>query len=250
MSSDRAKAYHSLNIGSKNTWDDWHLVPSSRPLVNPPSVKTHYVSVPGKDGALDLSESLSDRVVYGNRTGSWEFYVVNSGQLVFNSSYDEWYQRYTTIMEYLHGREFDLVLDDDPAFYYTGRFSVDSWKSNAGNSIINITYNVGPYKLTINDQNERWLWDPFNFETGVIRTYKNLKVNGATTIKYVMNTSAVSHPIITCSATGMTVKFNNITYNLKRGQNVMDQISLVQGENNFLFTGNGRVTIQSTGGIL
>lgn len=36
--------YHSITIGEKNTWDDWHLIPTSRPLVNPPSVNTHLIT--------------------------------------------------------------------------------------------------------------------------------------------------------------------------------------------------------------
>lgn len=250
MSSNRAKAYHSLTIGAKNTWDDWHLVPSSRPLVNPPTVKTHYVTVPGKDGVLDLSESLSDRVVYGNRTGTWEFYVINSGQLVFNSDYEEWFQRYTIIMDYLHGKELKLILDDDPAFYYTGRFSVNSWTSNPGNSVIIISYNLGPYKLTTTDQADQWLWDPFNFETGIIRTYNNIKVNGSASVSYLLNTTAETHPIIICSNSGMTVTFDGITHPLRRGQNAVEQITLQNGENLLQFTGNGMVTIKSSGGML
>ena len=54
--------YHSITIGTKNTWDDWHLIPKSRPLVNPPSVKTNVVDIPGGDGALDLSTALSGRL--------------------------------------------------------------------------------------------------------------------------------------------------------------------------------------------
>ena len=45
--------YHSITIGSKNTWDDWYLIPSSRPVVNPPKPKTKYIDIPGADGHLD-----------------------------------------------------------------------------------------------------------------------------------------------------------------------------------------------------
>ncbi len=42
--------YHSITIGNKNTWDDWHLIPATRPLFNPPTVKTNMVNIPGGDG--------------------------------------------------------------------------------------------------------------------------------------------------------------------------------------------------------
>ena len=72
--------YHSITYGEKNTWDDWHLLPSTRPLFNPPPTKTKQVDIPGANGAIDLSESLTGYPVYENRTGSTEFYVANGYQ--------------------------------------------------------------------------------------------------------------------------------------------------------------------------
>ena len=62
--------YHSITFGTKNTWDDWHLIPKTRPLVNPPTVKTNYVDIPCGDGVLDLTETLACRPVHNNRNGS------------------------------------------------------------------------------------------------------------------------------------------------------------------------------------
>lgn len=250
MSTARAKSYHSINIGDINTWDDWHLVPSSRPLVNPPSVKTHYVSVPGRSGSIDLTETNAGKATFANRTGSWEFFVINSGQIIYDSSYDAWYERYTELMKYLDGSDYDVILDDDPAFYYHGRLTLDSWSSNPGNSTITISYNLEPYKWSVEDQNERWLWDPFNFETGVIRSYKNLSINGTTSIKYILNMEASVHPIITSSVKGMRVTYDNTTVTLQKGQQVVNEITLSSGENNLIFIGTGKVTIQATGGLL
>ena len=69
--------YHSITFGDKNTWDDWHLIPSTRPLVNPPSRKKNTVDIPGADGSLDLSNVVSGHPVYENRSGSFEFIVEN-----------------------------------------------------------------------------------------------------------------------------------------------------------------------------
>lgn len=89
--------YHSITFGTKNTWDDWHLIPKTRPLFNPPPVKTKFVEVPGGDGSLDLSVALTGRPMYGNRTGSFEFYVENG--------HKNWSVLYSEIMAYLHGRK-------------------------------------------------------------------------------------------------------------------------------------------------
>ena len=82
--------YHSITFGDKNTWDDWHLVPASRPLFNPPTVKTKIIDIPGANGNLDLSDSLTKYPVYNNREGQIEFIVMND--------YWEWYDAYSTIM--------------------------------------------------------------------------------------------------------------------------------------------------------
>lgn len=154
MSSQQAKNFHSINIGDKNTWDDWHLVPTSRPLVAPPQPRTSYADLVGGDGSMDLTTSLTAKPIYGNRMGSWEFLVINTGQIPTDTTVPGlWATRYSEIMNYLHGKKFNIILDDEPGFYYTGRLSVTGWQSQKGNSTITIDYNVDPYKRSVSDPN-------------------------------------------------------------------------------------------------
>lgn len=240
MSSTQSHQYHSITIGTKNTWDDWHLIPSSRPLFNPPPVKTSYVEIPGGDGILDLTTAMTGKPMYSNRTGSWEFYVENG--------FKDWTVLYSEIMMYLHGQEFKAWLDDDTAYYYEGRFSVNQWRSDPAQSLIVIDYNVGPYKQYA-ASDEYWLWDPFNFETGVIRYYKNLPVKGTLTIE-VIGDVMDTVPTITSTVAGMRVAFGGTTYTLQRGANVIADIVVTQGTNTFTFTGTGTVSIELVGGRL
>lgn len=165
--------YHSITFGDKNTWDDWHLVPSSRPLFLPPVQKTTVIDIPGFDGVIDLSTSLTKYPIYSNRTGTLEFIVMNG--------YEDWATKYSEIMNYLHGRTVEAILEDDPGFCYKGRFEVDTWESkNDGTwSTIKIKYDLEPYKLRLQSTLEDWLWDPFNFETGLIQdtTFKDIEIN-------------------------------------------------------------------------
>ena len=240
MSSTQSYKYHSITIGTKNTWDDWHLIPSSRPLFNPPPVKTSYVEIPGGDGILDLTTAMTGKPMYSNRTGSWEFYVENG--------FKDWTVLYSEIMMYLHGQEFRAVLDDDTAYYYEGRFTVNQWRSDPAQSMIVIDYNVEPYKqYSASDDN--WLWDPFNFETGVIRYYKNLPVKGTLTI-VVIGDIMDTVPTITSTVAGMKVTFNGVVYTLQRGANVISSIVVTEGNNPFTFTGTGTVSIDLVGGRL
>lgn len=139
--------YHSITFGNKNTWEDWHLVPSSRPVVNPPKPKTQYVDIPGADGSIDLTESLAGRPVFSDREGSFDFIVLNDFNI---DNYDyNWVDVYTSIMQYLHGRHMTMILEDDPNYYYEGRFTVNNWKSDANNSTITIDYVLSPYKYSV-----------------------------------------------------------------------------------------------------
>ena len=233
--------YHSITIGDKNTWDDWHLIPATRPLFNPPTVKENMVNIPGGDGVLDLTASLAGRPTYNNRTGSWIFYVQNG--------FKDWSTLYSEIMVYLHGQTFKAILEDDPAYFYEGRFSVNQWKSDKDYSQIEINYNVGPYKKEVNNTGSDWLWDPFNFETGIIRNYKNLSVLMTLTV-VVEGDIMDSIPVIIASASGMQVTYEGNTYNLAKGANTIPQIVLHSGENTLVFTGQGTITIENTGGRL
>lgn len=141
--------YHSITFGEKNTWDDWHLIPKTRPLFNPPAAKTYYLENPSGDGALDLTTVLTGNVPLKDRTGSFEFIAENG--------FKEWSELYSEIMAYLHGKRMRAVLEDDPGYYYEGRFAVNEWKSEANWSSIVIDYEVDPYKKSLTTEGEQSL---------------------------------------------------------------------------------------------
>lgn len=145
---------------ARNTWKNWFLIPSSRPDVSSPGIDAKYITVPGRHGAIDITEYLTGEPVLSNRTGSWEFLIDND--------HKDWYELRHEILNYLHGKKMKCVLNDEDSTYYIGRFTVDP-KSGESNSTISITYNLEPYKYGKN-----WLWDPFNFETDFAPIEKSL----------------------------------------------------------------------------
>ena len=206
--------YHSVTFGDKNTWDDWRLVPSSRPVFNPPAQKVKTLDIPGGDGVLDLSTALTGYPVYQNRTGQMEFIVMND--------FKPWHTAYSDIMDYLHGQTMRATLEDDPEYFYEGRFTVNAWKSQKDWSRIVIDYSVGPYKWSVLSSIDDWLWDPFNFQNGIIRSafFKNLAV---TTTKKKRTLKAelfgrapvCPHFIVSSSAgRGVKIQFVNPTLNV------------------------------------
>lgn len=249
--------YHSITFISAdgqevNTWDDWHLIPSSRPLFNPPEVKTQYVDIPGGNGQIDLTEALIGYPVYKNRTGSIEFYVQNG--------YGDWAERYSEIMNFLHGQDFKAFLEDDIYFLYKGRFDINQWKSDQYWSLITIDYSVYPYKKERNSSLEDWLWDPFDFENGVIREYKNLTVPSGGLTLYIPGSNERISPKVIVEGAGVdaSVTFykdrnnmvNSQKFTLSNGDNYLPWAVIESSEAVMIFTGMTRVSVDYQGGSL
>lgn len=231
--------YHSITIGNKNTWDDWHLIPKSRPLVNPPGVKNNMVDIPGSHGMLDLSKAITSTPRFKNRTGSWEFIVENG--------FKPWAVLYSEIMNYLHGRSMKATLEDDVAYYYEGVFAVNEWRSDPHHSLIVIDYNLHPFKWSAVSTTDAWVWDTFDFTTGVINQCTDMDVNGERTV-YIYGDHVEIYPVITVSAV-MTVTYDGKTYSLSSGDNDAE-FYLKPGDNELIFNGVGTVTVDYRGGSL
>jgi len=243
--------YHSIMFGTKDSWVDWYLIPSSRPVFKPPTPKYKFVDIPGADYHIDLSSVLTGDIAYNSREGSIEF-IVDNGQLS-DYNHEHWANLYSEIMDYLHGKILKAIpIDDDPSFCYEGRFTVNEWKSDANNSKITIDYNVNPYKLERFGSLEDWEWDSFNFENGIIRDYRDLRVNG--TLEHIVygRRMRVTPSFIVKSddGKGLKVTFNGETYDIKDGVSRVINIQTVEGTNVFTFKGNGTVSIDYRGGCL
>ena len=146
--------YHSLKLHVPitdtvtkhyNTYDDFFLVPTSRPVINPPAQKRVTVDVPGANGVLDLTNSLTPYPVFSNRQGSIEFAVLND-----RPDGSSWSSVYWRLMNLIHGRKLRIELEDDLNWFYTGYLSVNEWRSNSDGTWSNVTldYDLDPYKIT------------------------------------------------------------------------------------------------------
>lgn len=164
--------FYGVTFGTKHTFNDWGLIPKSRPVISPPTPKTLYVDIPGADGVLDLTQALTQDVKYENRKITFEFNVLDARS--------RWSNIYSDILGYLHGQSMKIILDEDFEYYYIGRVQVNEWKSDKRTSIITIEANVEPYKYNLVSSAEDWLWDPFNFETGMIQNYSNMEFDSIT----------------------------------------------------------------------
>lgn len=202
----------------RNTWDHWRIAPTSRPVFAPPSPKTNYTDIPGANGKLDLSQALTGYPLYSNRTGSIEFVVMND--------FRHWQTAFTDIMSTIHNRKLFCVYEEDPAYFYVGRWAVQNWTSAESHSKVVLQYDLEPYKWRIYDSDDSWLWDPFNFSTGVIASRNSNGFNSEADVdhetypidgsakKYLLNTADeafIGSETTTSFGTGYFDRMNNVS---------------------------------------
>lgn len=247
--------YHSVTFGDKNSYDDWDLVPSTRPVFAPPPVKTNIIDIPGSNGGLDLTDALNGYAVYSNRTGSIEFTVLNNGGYPQPKNKTRtWSELYSEIANYIHGKRMKAILEDDPSWYYEGRFSIDEWSSDEAWSKIVINYDVYPYKKEIVDSVEPWEWDPFSFEDGIIREYKGLTItNEKSTVISITGSTEIVIPIITVQSSdgsGMDITYSGATVHVYDGTAKEPLLFIRDTTSNMIIQGSGTISIVYRGGSL
>lgn len=239
------RPFYSITFGEKNTWDEWALMPikAGRIEFATPEVKRESVEIPGSDGELDMSEVLTGYPVYENRKGSIKFRFFDNGTPVRT--------RWNQLKNYLHGRRMTAVIEDDDEYFYEGRFMVGDleWAKRGNWADTEISYDVKPYKLEFATSLGDWLWNPFNFETGIIREYDEIVVDGEETVT-VVGSRKPTVPRFIVTGGALTLSLGTDLYDLPVGTTVLPQIILMDEEYEMIFTGTGTVSIEFRGGCL
>ena len=232
-----------------HTYRDLKLFPREKPIISPPKVKRLTVDIPGADGALDFTQSLTGDVHYENRKGTFRYsYFGKRGA---------WDSIYHKILANFHGQNMKIELDEDSGGYYYGRVFVQEPKYDKdGKMFLEIEADLEPYKVENWSTVEPWIWDEFNFETGVIREYYDIELSGTTDVQIIGTKMPVYPDIIVKSGSNISVQY------------VVDgawkTVTLVSGSNKtrtpdlvlrfeikrLKFSGTGVVDIDFNGGTL
>lgn len=224
------------------TYDDLGLVFITRSTALP-EIKEYTVDVPLRDGVIDYSEVVTGRVQFNQREVDMSFFVFDD--------YKKWQRIQSNIASELHGQTKKIVFDDEPDRFYEGRvtLSSDIRYKQRGVGTLDMKVKCKPFKYAVITTAEPWIWDIFNFETGIIQELYDLEVDETLDVTLYADRYSYDALIITTDSS-MTMTFGEDTYSLTSGDNEMLDISLVEGENMFNFTGNGTVTITYRGGVL
>lgn len=238
-----------------DTWDDFHLIPTARPILSLPTPNTKFVSIPGRKDPIDLTEYLTGHSTFGNRTGSWSFFT--------DVDYVEqrlggWIAFDKRLRSLFHGHVGKIVLLDDPSYFYTGELTMGQWQTGDDRSTVTISYDLYPYKKDLSSTMELWKFDEFDFRDGVIMYLKDMEVNGSRDVKVYGSRERIS-PHISGSSGLVIYKYENKSWvnygnvptkSIASNDSIIPRLVIDYGENLLRFTGTGSVTIDYRRGLL
>lgn len=231
--------FYSAKINDTHMKDRYGMVLSEMHYASPPQPKIQTVSIPGTNGALDLTE-VHGEISYENRKVTMMFGALEEKE--------KWPSLYSKILNDFNGKWVRVIFDDDPNYYYIGRAVINSYERFQQLGKLQIVVDADPYKYDIDDGSGEWLWDSFSFVDGIIREYSNVSISGTGKI-IIAGRKKKEIPIITCSKP-MVVTCDGITVNLPEGITKVYDLQLGEGMHELIFSGNGIVSISYRGGIL
>ncbi len=231
--------FYSAKINDIHMKEKYGMVLSEMHYASPPIPKKVLISIPGADGAIDLS-SIHGDITYENRTVSMTFATIKDRS--------KWPSLYSEILNNFDGQEVKIIFDDDPEFYYKGRAEISAYERFQRLGTIKFTVNADPYKYELSDGTNDWIWNTFSLEDGIIREYRNIVVDGTASIIIIGRRKRVI-PTITCSAP-MALAYGSLVIHLNAGTTKLYELQLGEGEHTLEFSGQGTVSISYRGGSL
>lgn len=127
-----------VTFGSYNSKTNFHLDYLHK-VIKEPKVKTTTVNIPLVHGELDLTERLTGSdPIFANRQITLNFEL--------RSIRSAWMTDYSTIMQSLHGRVMNVILGEDPNYYWNGRVTVGALEDHGFTAGITISIDAFPFK--------------------------------------------------------------------------------------------------------
>jgi len=193
------------------------------PYVIPmPEPQTNFVEIPGRDGALDLSEALGS-VGYADRVIELTLYALAPFDTMISAFAAE-----------VHGRRMNVIFDRDPTFYYDARITIEDVERHWGYCELSLECRAKPYKLE-------------QFETAI-----TVLPAGTATVT-LTNTRMPVVPTITVSAEmtlAFTIDGKDYSVTLPAGTHTVPSLVLMEGDTRIEITGTGRITFTYRKGAL
>lgn len=263
--------YEDILIDDIKTATDWGFWTKHKDI-GVPNPQYKQVKIPARNGLVDYTEALG-AVRYDSRTITIELLrrtdIDRFNGLEDRSYYESIDQLKSKVLNAIQGKQVKIIFPDDIAYYWLGRVSMTGWEVSKGrNPFITCTLTAicDPFKYSIASSAEDWLWNPFDFETGIINEAYDIPVTNheSTTIGFSGDTINTP-PVITCSANGgwlIVTKGNEVVlpkYDLVSGSQVIYDLEFESGDYDFELgydddnvsaSSSIRFTVDTRGGML
>ena len=201
-----------VRFGAYHSHDDLQMILMKKELGSP-AVKENKIDIPGADGVLDLTDFFGEPK-YDDVTHKFEFATM--------VPHKEFPTQFSKIKNAIHGKRLQIILDDDPAFFYWGRCKVSSFTSEKNIGMVTVECSCEPYKYKLN------------------KTVVTAAANG-TTVVTLTNGRKRAVPEITTTA-AMTIVFDGLSATTNAGTFTIPELELAEGENNVTVIGVGNIT--------
>lgn len=135
-----------ITYGSFHTYTAWDIY-LQRKKIGKPIPRRKTVTIPGRDGKLDLSKALTGSLIYDNRPFTATFVMLGARE--------EWAERYSEILQAIHGQTLQIIDDEDPDYYYEGFIEVSDLEPGKEYAAFTITADCYPFKKAISGGGEK-----------------------------------------------------------------------------------------------
>ena len=91
--------------------------------IGSPYPRLYQVQVPGRDGMVDLSRVLTGDIIYDNRTLQFKFAMEDG-------DFSRMFRKASIFLADVQGKTLDIMLDEDPDYFYRGICTAEIEKVN------------------------------------------------------------------------------------------------------------------------
>lgn len=206
-----------------HTWDDWGLELIEQEI-DAPQIKSNFVEVPGRDGALDLSDAFGEPT-YEDRNARFKL-VCMSGNRVDRE------QLFNKIRSLLSGKRVNIIQEDNKDFYFVGRNLSISTENKVTYGFIEFEYQCEPWRKAVNETKR-------TFTVTEVAKKQYLNNNGG---KIVLPNISVDGIV--------QLKYGQYTHDLGTGNYKFTSLKLPYGNTDIELSGAGTIEFTYREGVL
>lgn len=205
-----------VKFGNIHSYNDLGMKMLAESTIGNPEPYINELEIPGKDGVIDYSESLTGNITYKQREISLMFTLAGSDETDYLKKYDK-------VKNSLHGKRIKIIPDFDKEFEYDARITIEEEKVSDMFAVLTVAGTAFPYKRKTSD-------------TVVTKTLSSSEA--------VITCNNLREPVIPKFETTASakIKFDNHEFSVGAGSHVLDLV-FTEGENMVKASGTGTLKI-------